>query len=628
MNAAGISRRRLLQIGGAALARPLVGQRAPVSTVAVERCRSYGHEFHLALERALDRLGGIGDLVRGKTVAVKPNLTGSAFYHPEVPYRTHPDSVLSLVTLLARYGARRVRIIEGFFPASQQMQYWAAYGLDIAAIENCGCPVEWENTNHRGKGARYVRLPVPGGGYVFPAFDLNHSYADCDVFISLSKLKNHWLAGITLSMKNNFGITPASLYGGDAYPGGNENPTKYRGKTLHEGTVPIAESAPQELDPSSPREPGYRVPRIVTDLVGARPVDLAIIDGVETIRGGEGPWNPGIQTVRPGVLIVGRNPVCADTVATAVMGYDPRAGRGEPPFVARQDYGGADNMLLLAEAAGYGSADLGRIEVRGLSIEQARFGYGPGPVGEEIDFPGAPLAATSAAWPSGMLAPGSLVSLWGEGFREGPVWATDPDQRELDGLRVEVTDSAGATRAARVLFANPWQVNIVLPEMTTPGIAELRVFTAAGETKTSAEQVYPLAPGVFTADGTGGGPPAAYVVRVQPSGEKTIEWVFACHPGDGRAVCEAAPIELGGPDEITVLVLFLTGIGGLSPGSTAQAWIGGRPVQVDYAGPQGQYVGLDQVNLRLDPSLAGLGPAEVRLEFDGHPAQPVLVNIG
>jgi hypothetical protein len=29
---------------------------------------------------------------------------------------------------------------------------------------------------------------VPYGGYVFPAFDLNHSYEDCDVFVSLAKM--------------------------------------------------------------------------------------------------------------------------------------------------------------------------------------------------------------------------------------------------------------------------------------------------------------------------------------------------------------------------------------------------------------------------------------------------------
>jgi hypothetical protein len=42
------------------------------------------------------------------------------------------------------------------------------------------------------------------------------------------------------------------------------------------------------LHPDSPRDPGYRIPRIVADLVRARPIDLAIVDGVESIRGGEG----------------------------------------------------------------------------------------------------------------------------------------------------------------------------------------------------------------------------------------------------------------------------------------------------------------------------------------------------
>ncbi len=269
-----LTRRSLLQTGGIAAstlaARPMsLAASAPSLPVAVTRCRSFGREFELALERSIDMVGGIGDLVRGKTVAIKPNLTGSAQNRPprrDRPFRTDPDTLLAVATLLARNGASRIRIIEGFFPARQEMEDWAAYGLDIHAINNCGCPVEWENTNHRGKGARYERLAVPYGGYVFPAFDLNHSYLDCDVFVSLSKLKNHWLAGLTLSLKNNFGITPTALYGGDAGLGGNETPTKYRGETLHKGTTPVAEGVPQELDPESPREPWYRIPRIVADL--------------------------------------------------------------------------------------------------------------------------------------------------------------------------------------------------------------------------------------------------------------------------------------------------------------------------------------------------------------------------
>jgi hypothetical protein len=135
---------------------------------------------------------------------------------------------------------------------------------------------------------------------------------------------------------------------------------------------------PQELHPESPREPGYRVPRIVVDLCAVRPVDLSIVDGVETIRGGEGEWNRGVEMMKPGVMLAGRNMVCVDTVCTAVMSYDPRAGRGSSPFL------NGDNGLLLAEAAGLGSADLGKIEIAGLSLKEAKIDFGPGPAGKKV----------------------------------------------------------------------------------------------------------------------------------------------------------------------------------------------------------------------------------------------------
>ena len=100
----------------------------------------------------------------------------------------------------------------------------------------------------------------------------------------------------------------------------------------HEGKRQPSKSAPQELHFGANHDPGYRVPHIVADLVAARPIDLAIIDGVESVAGGEGPWIRGLRIVKPGVLIAGLNPVCTDAVATAVMGYNPRAARGTAPF--------------------------------------------------------------------------------------------------------------------------------------------------------------------------------------------------------------------------------------------------------------------------------------------------------
>jgi uncharacterized protein (DUF362 family) len=374
-----ISRRELMAAAATLAPRALAA--APVSTVAIARCRAYDAGLEPALSRMFDQIGGIGSLVRGKTVALKLNLTGNITRFPEradLPYRNHPSTVLAVTHLLARAGAKRIRLIESFFPAGQAPELWARYGLDVAAINNVGCKIEWENVQNLGLGKQYVRLKVPWGGYTFPAYDLNHSYVDCDVFASLSKLKNHWIAGVTMAMKNSFGNAPCSLYGGDCGPDGNENPRQERGQVLHQGNRTPPRGIPQELHPDSPRDPGYRVPRIVTDLVGVRPIHLAIVDGIESIRGGEGAWNPGVQMVRPGLLLAGTNPVCVDAVCTAVMGYDPRAERGTKPFVR------GDNTMLLAEAVGIGSADLSRIEVAGLSIKEATFDYGPGPVGKTV----------------------------------------------------------------------------------------------------------------------------------------------------------------------------------------------------------------------------------------------------
>ena len=375
------TRRELLAgAAAAALAAPL-GAAAPAPPVAIARCRSYGEDLAGKLQTMFDQIGGIGPLVKNKTVTVKLNLTGNPGRFPikdHLPYRTEPNTVLALAHVLARSGARRIRFIESFFPARQDMDLWARYRLDVPAISNVGCKVEWENVQNLGQAKKYVRMKVPWGGYIFPAYELNHSFADTDTYVSMSKLKNHWVAGVTMSLKNNFGNTPCALYGGDCGPDGNENPRQERGPVCHNGKNTPPKGVPQELDMSTPREGGYRVPRIVSDLVGVRPIDLTIVDGVETIRGGEGEWNPGVQIIKPGLLLAGRNPVSTDAVCMAVMGYDPKADRGTKPFLH------GDNTLKLCEAQGIGSTDLSRIEVRGLSIKEAYHDFGPGPIGKTI----------------------------------------------------------------------------------------------------------------------------------------------------------------------------------------------------------------------------------------------------
>jgi uncharacterized protein (DUF362 family) len=384
------TRRDFLRLGatvavGAPLAAPWArawGQQAaaPVraaskASVGIVSCKTYGpEEVKAALRQSFDLIGGVDSLVRNKTVAVKINLTGGDFKDfldrpVGETYLTHPATVMALVSLLFGAGAARVRILEAI-PARTNLQDGLLKAKwDVDALTALG-KVEYENTRNLGEGKDYAKLPVPFGGYMFSALHVNHSYHDTDVMVSLCKLKRHVTNGITLSMKNLFGIQPYALYGSGAGTAGNENATQ----TLMPVHSPNARVNLPDPKPDVPwRDPYTRVPHATVDICAARPIDLAIVDGITAMTDGEGPWavrSPSVKVTTPGILIVGRNAVATDAVGTAVMGYDPRAPRMTHPF----DKG--DNFLLLAEQAGLGSADLAQIEVRGLSIEKARYPYG------------------------------------------------------------------------------------------------------------------------------------------------------------------------------------------------------------------------------------------------------------
>ena len=353
---------------------------APTSPVAIARCPDYGSALTPALRTLMDQLGGLSRLVRGKTVALKVNLTGAGNqrlgHSPlEHTHWTHPAVIGSLIRLMADAGARRIRILESPWQTANTVEEvmleagWEPRHL-LNAASHASTRIEMENTNYLGQGKSYHKFTTPNGGLMFPAYYLNHSYADCDVFVSIAKLKEHATAGITMSLKNCFGITPCTIYGDGA---GVDEPSPVpkggRGAVCHGGQRQPSRIAPGELHPGSPRQGGYRVPRIVADLCAARPIHLALIDGIYSMTGGEGPWNRGVGPIKPGVLIAGANPVTTDAVGAALMGFDPMASRGTAPFET------CDNTLEFAEQHGIGTRDLSRIEVIGVPIAEARTPY-------------------------------------------------------------------------------------------------------------------------------------------------------------------------------------------------------------------------------------------------------------
>jgi uncharacterized protein (DUF362 family) len=349
---------------------------APTSPVAVAKCATYGPQVVATLATMFDQIGGLRRLVSGKTVAIKVNMTGSSSERFQgIPqgnsYWVHPDVVIATVHLLGKAGARRIRLLES--PTSSKahtlVDFVTQAGWPLSDITSAASAVELENTNFPGSSNKFIRFSVPGDGMVFKAYDMNRAYEDCDVFVSLAKLKEHSTTGMTGAMKNSFGITPNTIYGQGA---GVDEPSKEAGggrAMLHIGDRQPSKTALPEINANSPRDPGYRVPRVTVDLVAARPIHLSIIDGIETVAGGEGPWVKGTRLVRPGLLIAGTNCVNTDAVCTALMGFDPMAERGTAPFEK------CDNTLALAEQLGIGTRDLKRIEVLGLPIAKGRIEF-------------------------------------------------------------------------------------------------------------------------------------------------------------------------------------------------------------------------------------------------------------
>ena len=170
---------------------------APAARVAIARCTDYGTGVLPALRKMFDGIGGIGPLVTGKSVAIKINmanpLRARTGHRPGWYTRwSHPAVIAAAVSLIGSAGARRIRILEGSYEDDNPLEEnFLQGGWDPRVILGAAANVEMENTDSLGLGKKYERLKVPGGGAIYPSFDCNHSYVDCDVLVSIAKLKEH-----------------------------------------------------------------------------------------------------------------------------------------------------------------------------------------------------------------------------------------------------------------------------------------------------------------------------------------------------------------------------------------------------------------------------------------------------
>ena len=220
------------------------------------------------------------------------------------------------------------------------------------------------------------------------------------------------------------------------------------------------------------------------------------------------------------------------------------------------------------------------------------------------------------------LAPDCIAATFGSNLASTTATAnTVPLPATLAGTIAKVHDSLGVERDASFFFASQTQANLLLPTATTTGLAMLALTNGNGQTAANLINITPVAPGLFTADASGQGYPAAVVYRYRNNALVAIEPVARFDTTQNKIV--AVPIDLGAETDTLFLVGFGTGLRYRSGLGGVSASIGGAAVEVLFAGAQGDLVGVDQINLRIPRTLAGRGDVDVILTVEGNIANAV-----
>ncbi len=213
--------------------------------------------------------------------------------------------------------------------------------------------------------------------------------------------------------------------------------------------------------------------------------------------------------------------------------------------------------------------------------------------------------ASAASYRVEGFARGSIVSVFGA---------------NLSGT-VRIKDRNGVEHNVDHIFAStPNQINFLLPDTIPQGQAEMTIGTQRGLLS-----IVDVASGIFTANADGNGVPAATILRVNFNGTQAYEPVAQFDPATGRMVPVEIPVM--GPAGDAYLVLFGTGWRNRTAEQNVTVYIGGVPASVQFVGAQGDFAGLDQMNILIPRSLAGRGDVDVLVTVNGKTANPVKLRI-
>ena len=246
------------------------------SRVAILRMDDYVQSIQDSLLRGLQlfRLD-----VKGKTVVLKPNLVD---YIPGNAINTHPILVVAAAECFRELGAKQVIAAEG--PGHQR---------DTQLVL---CESGYESLLHENR-IRFVDLNRDELMSVNLSADysglkrlwLPRTILGADFLVSMPKVKTHHWSGVTLSMKNMFGVVPGNKYG---WP---KNILHWHG---------IQES--------------------ILDLCATIPIHFVIADAIMCMEG-NGPLNGSPRQM--GCVVLADDPVAADATCARLMGLEANGVR-------------------------------------------------------------------------------------------------------------------------------------------------------------------------------------------------------------------------------------------------------------------------------------------------------------
>jgi uncharacterized protein (TIGR03437 family) len=223
---------------------------------------------------------------------------------------------------------------------------------------------------------------------------------------------------------------------------------------------------------------------------------------------------------------------------------------------------------------------------------------------------------SAADFSSMVLAPDSIASVFGSRLGTATELAQYlPLPSSLAGSTVKINGIS-----APLFAVTPGQINLLIPSQLAVGPAEIVVTAADGTISRGMVTITNCQPGIFTANQAGSGAPAAAWTRDGLT-------YFPAGRSDGTTLAM---------DAGSFLVLACTGLryapqtdgnAGNGVAESVQISIGGVSAPVIFAGAQGNFAGLDQVNLKIPESLRGRGQVELTMSVAGRQSNKVLVNI-